>query len=87
MCVIIDRALLDPYLPRFYRTYYSALRAWHSEEDEGARLLQDAKDGVKDMRQVMEAEGRSQQYIDDYVANLERLIGSVEYDLANASEE
>ena len=85
MSAEIDRALLDPYLPRFYRTYYNILRACDSDEPE--RLIQNAKDGVLDMRRVLEAGDKSQAYIDEYVAELEDMIETVEYEVEHLGEE
>ena len=54
LCGHLDDALANPFLPRWYRGIYEAMRAWDSDFPE--ENIQRAKDAVEDMRLVSDTD-------------------------------
>jgi hypothetical protein len=53
---LLDDALADAFLLRWYCTKYYAIRAWYGEAEQ---YIQMAKEELKDMRQVMRVQEKT----------------------------
>ncbi|KAK5136616.1 hypothetical protein LTR08_002630 [Meristemomyces frigidus] len=76
LCGHLDDALANPFLPRWYRAKYEAIRAWDSDFPE--ENIQRAKDAVEDMRLVLEADDRDADYQEERLGGLRVMIEAVE---------
>lgn len=82
----LDAALLDAFLPRWYRAEYETMRAWSAGEN-AEEHMERAKDAIEDIREVLPAEDRDNQYIEDRPAPLNEMVEAVESDLAEVGNE
>lgn len=83
LCSLLDQALSDPFLPRWYRTKYHIIRAWYGSSEEN---IQDAKEGMEDMRQVYRVEEKTEEWIAARLSSLQEMLDLVESCLVDADE-
>ncbi len=85
LCQQIQEALLDPALPRWCRTKYNIIHAFHSDSPQAHIDL--AKSGLEDMRRVLEVEGKNGDQVAERLQPLVDLLALVEDWIGELNEE
>ena len=85
LCAAINSALADPFLPPLYRLEYNVILAYYADDAE--RYVQAAKDGIDSIFRLLQAEGRSEEQIEQHLVSLQQIIDAAESDLAGVSDE
>lgn len=70
------QALEDPALPRYYRAQYEMLTAFVPGRDAKAHLEASMR-SIRDMEQLLAAEGRERWEVGDLKAQVEELMGCI----------
>ena len=84
---LLNNALADPHLPRWYRAKFEAIAACDGDYDSAKEHIERAKEVIEDMRAVLDAEGRDSAYIEERLAPVVEMVTAIEEDLAEVSEE